>query len=372
MHVLHYSFSLSACPKCHLLICQHTSLADLNFNALQTIPDDLESPYQQRMSHGTNVYMFSSSTPDARHSWTTFGTDSTDSTRTLQNPSSDQETVSNDAVPFADEHRVYSSLLLAPVLNPIDRTQSERVSSTTSTPKLSIEFTKSLSYSTICRKSTSCSHLNHTDQTLMNSATHRSFLPILLILLSFLITNTIDIVLVYIYSRTNYLFLISFISTIILCDMIFWLNNLLELHIRLSYLLLIPLIYRFHLLYDLIELLIIALDKNEKRRLSNSASTTTTTFETNTSQSTDIPMMDYSSAYPTRKQRLFRDLSLFYLVHTGLFALINFYFWSNNFQLSSRSSISMDYFIPRWTVNEDVLFTDMNTALQRSSTAYVQ
>lgn len=317
MNVLHYSFSLSACPKCHLLICQHTSLAALNFDGSQTEPHGLESPCQERSSHGTNVYMFASPSPDMRHSWTTFGTDSCGSTCTLQNASDDHHTV------FADENRVHSSLLLTTVLDPIDRTQSERASNTVS--KLSSEFTQSSSYSTIFDKSSSLSRLNYAGEAL----------TILLVLLSFLLTNTVDIVLLYIYSHTHHLYLISFVSTIILCEMIFWMRNLLEWNNRLSCLLLIPFVHRFHLLYELIELQIVALDRRAKRRISDSAST------------------DHLSAFPARKQRLFHELSLFYLVHTGLFALIGFYSWSHNFQLSSQASMTMDYFIPRWTADQD-------------------
>ena len=84
MDVLHYSFSLSACPKCHLLVCKHTSLANLDFRAIEqeeekqsiiesniTTPTNVINRYQRLSSHGMNFYILPSTTAENRHSWTT-------------------------------------------------------------------------------------------------------------------------------------------------------------------------------------------------------------------------------------------------------------------------------------------------------------
>ncbi|CAF0749159.1 unnamed protein product [Adineta steineri] len=374
MNVLHYSFSLSACPKCHLLICQHTSLANLEFDSLpQPITEcsnptistqhDLENPYQQLSSHGTNFYIFPSTISDTRHSWTTFGTQSIESIHTLNNLSFNNETIS-DAIPFANENIIQSSLSL----NQIVRTQSEKF-------KSSIDLAKSLSYST------SFSHIKHEDNSIKKSSRYlnRSFFLILILIFSYLITNTIDIVLIYIYYHTNYLYLISFISTIILCDMILWMNNLIQLKTLPSYLLLIPFIIRLYLLYELVELLTMAFDNNDNIEIFDSSSSTssstatTITVETTISQTTNSPINNRQlSTYTIRKQRLFYYLTLFYLVHTGFFTFINFYFWSNNFEPSTKSVLNMDYFIPQWTLNDDLLSTTTDTITTYASTMYLE
>ncbi|UJR23528.1 hypothetical protein I4U23_026520 [Adineta vaga] len=298
MSILHHSFSLSACPKCHLLICQHTSLADLNFHASQ----------QNHLSDGTNRYLFPSNTIDIRYSWTTCGTESLESTQTLKKI---------ESIPFAHENLL----------------QSERLS--TNIQKSSIDLTKSLSYSTLYDPS---SQIKHEDQTFIKSDSNISFPMISLLILSFLLTNIIDIVLIYIYYRTSSFYLISFLCTIILCDIIIWINNLIQFQTNLSYFLLIPFINRFYLLYELIDFLTIAFERDENLHRMDSLSI-----------NTDSTIVDCS-----KKQNLFNELSTFYLIHTGLFALINFYFWSNNFQLSTQSFIQMDYFIPRWLANDDL------------------
>jgi hypothetical protein len=317
MNVLHYSFSLSACPKCHLLICKHTSLADLDFNSTQqqsvtecndttiSIEDKLEHSSQQRSFNGTNFYIFPSTTFDNRHSWTTFGSDSIENTNTSNN-----ETICEN-VPFANEN----------ILN--SRTQSERIDN---------KFSKSKSFSlaTIYHKSTIFPHIKHETHSLTKSYSTTSFLLIMIFILSFIITNTIDIVLCYVYYYTNYIYLISFISTIILCDLILGMNNLIKLNSISSYLLLIPFSIRFYLLYKLIELLLILFDKHFNRQIIE------------------------SSLYKLKKQKLFHYLALFHLIHTGFFALINLYFWSNNFHLSTKSLLNMDSFIPQWIFNNDL------------------
>ncbi|CAF3274224.1 unnamed protein product, partial [Rotaria sp. Silwood2] len=80
---------------------------------------------------------------------------------------------------------------------------------------------------------------------------------------------------------------------------------------------------------------------------SSSSSSSTTTFETNISHRIDSSMIHYLSLYRTKKRRLFHYLTLFYVVHTGFLAFINIYYWSNNFQQSTKSLLNMNYFIPQ-------------------------
>jgi hypothetical protein len=159
-----------------------------------------------------------------------------------------------------------------------------------------------------------------------------SFYFILLLIFLFLITNTIDIVLIYIYYHLHYIYLISYLSTIILCDIILWLNNFIQSKTRIlpSYFLLIPFSIRFYLLYKLLELLLIILDRNK------------------------YPYI-FNSLYKINKSKLYQNLILFYLIHTGFLSFINLYFWSNNFQLSTEIFLNMDYFIPQWIINNQLL-----------------
>jgi len=300
MNVLHYSFSLSACPKCHLLICKHTSLADLDFNLDQqqvqcsnttiSIENNLQISSQQHLSNGgTNVYIFPSTTINNRYSWTTFGTDFNENI----NLSSNNETICENT-PFANENIINSTLIIpSPTLNQIVQTQSEK-----------------------------CNHIKYIESSY-------SYLLILFLILSFLITNTIDIVLIYIYYHTNSIYLISFLSIIILCDMILWINNLIQSNSMSFYVLLIPFSIRFYLLYELLELLIILFDKNKNRQLLN-------------------------SLYKIKKQKLYHHLTLFYFIHTGFLVFINLYIWSNDFQFSTKFYLNMDYFIPQWVINNDL------------------
>ncbi|CAF0754387.1 unnamed protein product [Rotaria sordida] len=391
MNVLHYSLSLSACPKCHLFICKHTSLADLDLSVTeqqqqqeQSISEDnntqistennLENSYQQRLLHGTNFYIFPSTTNDNyRHSWTTFGTNSIASTNTFHNLSSNNETICEN-IPFANENIINS--LLPPTINQIVRTQSEKFDKKF---QKSIYLTKSFSFSTSNNRSLSLvPSIKHNDHLLTKSHSYsnRSLLIIIILILSFLITNTIDIVLLYIYYHTNYIYIISFTSTIILCDMILWINNLIQLNTVPSYLLLIPFSIRPYLLYELVELFTIMFDKYYNRQIlnSSSSSSSSTTFETNISHRTDSSMIHHLSLYKRKKQKLFHYLTLFYAIHTGFLTFFNIYFWSNNFQQSTKSLLNMNYFIPQWISNNDYLSsTSMtNTIPSYSSIAHWQ
>ncbi|CAF3424095.1 unnamed protein product [Rotaria sp. Silwood1] len=373
MNVLHYSLSLSACPKCHLFICKHTSLADfdLNFaeqqqsitecnNTQVSLENKLEKSHQQCLLHGTNFYIIPSATNDSnRHSWTTFGTDSIESTNTFHNLSSNNETI-RENISFANENIINS--LLPSTINQNASIQSEKFEKKF---QKSIYLTKSFSFSTLCNKSSSLvSSIKYNDHLLTKSYSYsnRSLLIILILILSFLITNTIDIVLFYVYFHTNYIHLISFISIFILCDMILWINNLIRLNTIPSCLLLIPFSIRPYLLYELVELLTIIFDKNFNRQIlnsssSSSSSSTTTAFETNVSRRTDSSMIHYLSFYNIKKQRLFHYLTLFYVVHTGLLTFINVYFWSNNFQQPTTSRLNINYFIPQWISHNDYLLS---------------
>ncbi|CAF0790747.1 unnamed protein product [Adineta ricciae] len=328
MNVLHHSFSLSACPKCHLLVCQHTSLADLNFN-----------PDQQQSVNETNLYLFPSDVVDIRYSWTTCGTESIESTQTLKN---------TEVIPFANESRVHSSSSSSSATT-LDPLQLEGITS-----KLSIDLTKSLSYSTLYEPS---SQIQHEDHASIKSHSRKSFSIFSFLILSFLFTNILDIVLIYIYYRTNSFYFFSFLSTIILCDFILWINHLLQYKTTLSYLLLIPFMNRFYLLYELIDFLTLAFDKHEQLHRSDSLSSTTLELQ-----------HDTTLIRCSRKQKLYYELSVFYLLHTGLFSLINFYFWSNNFELSIQSSIHMNYFLPRWLSNDVLSPTESNALPVQSPT----
>lgn len=263
MNVLHYSFSLSACPKCHLLICKHTSLANLNMNL-----NEKENISQEHLTNGTNVYLFPSTIHNHRYSWTT-----NESLNTMKNFLTNNETICEN-IPFSNEKILNSSLILTPKQNSIIQTDYH------------LTNIKSL-FSPIF------------------------ILWIFLLILSFLITNTIDIVLIYIYYHTNYLYLMIFLMTIFICDFILW---IIELNHRIFYLLLIPFNIRLYFLHQLLEFLIILFDKNIDKQI-----------------------------FRIRKDKLYQKLTLFYLLHTGFLTLVNLYIYLNHLIkfISNSESISI-------------------------------
>jgi hypothetical protein len=400
MDVLHYSFSLSACPKCHLLICKHTSLANLDFRAIeqqeekQSIIESSDTPstnvktrYQRLSSHGMNFYILPSTTTaaDNRHSWTTFGSGSIGSTHTLGNLSIDNETLC-DNIPFADENIIHSSLPLKSPLNQIVRTQSERCQKNF---KPRICLTKSYSFSTIYtspkshQSLTLSPHIQPAKTPSKNFHSNLSLFILIILIITYLLTNTLDIVLLYIYYHTNSLYFIILISTIFICDIVLWINNLIDIKNLSTRLLFIPFILRLYLLYELVELMIIIFNKNfiDDTQIFDSSSTpsssTTTTLETQISQTIDTSLIHQphqSQSYKILKRRIFHHLTLFYLIHSSLLVFVNLYFWSNNFQSSIKSTLNMDYFIPRWTTTDTdlLLSTSMNIIPVRSSIAYVE
>lgn len=296
MNVLHYSFSLSACPKCHLLICKHTSLANLDFHTDQQQHQDKQCSRtmissQQHLSDGTNLYLFPSTISNNRYSWTTFGTNCNQSESTLNHPRTEEENI-----PFAEENIRNSSLLLTPTID-----QSIDL------PRPTIDLFHPTSFPSVKSLDYSSSHLRTS----------------LFLILFFLLTNTIDIVLIYIYYHFHYIYLLAFLSMIILCDLIFWINHLIQSRTIPSYLLLIPLSIRFYLLYHLLEFLLIIIDRKKNPQI-------------------------FHWLYQMKKPKLYQNLALFYLIHSGFFTLINLYFWSNNFQFLNDYSLTMDYFIPQW------------------------
>jgi len=397
MDVLHYSFSLSACPKCHLLVCKHTSLANLDFRSIEqeeenqsiiesshTTSNNVKNRYQRLSSHGMNFYILpSTTTSDNRHSWTTFGTGSIESIHTLENLSIDHETLC-DNIPFANENIIHSSLPLKPRFNQIVRTQSERCQKNL---KPRICLTKSYSFSTISttpksNKSLTLSpHIQQDKNQSKRLYSNFSIFILSILILSYLLTNTLDIVLLYIYYHTNDLYFIIFILIILICEIILWIDNLIDMKNLSIRLLLIPFFLRFYILYELVELMIIIFNKNliDNRQIFDSTSTpsssTTTTLETNISQTTDSSLIHHhhqhqSQLYKTKKRRLFHYLSLFYLIHSSFLVFVNLYFWSNHFQLSTKSTLNMDYFIPQWTTDNHLLLsTSMNIVPVRSSIA---
>jgi hypothetical protein len=397
MDVLHYSFSLSACPKCHLLVCKHTSLANLDFRSINqqeekqsndTTSNNVKNRYQRLSSHGMNFYILpSTTTSDDHHSWTTFGSGSIESTHTLENLSIDHETLC-DNIPFANENIIHSSLPLKPRLNQIVRTQSERCQKNY---KPHICLTKSYSFSTIYttpksnKSSTLSRHIQHDKNQSKKFDSNFSIFILSILILSYLLTNTFDIVLLYIYYHTSYLYFIILTLIILICDLILWINNLIDMKNLSTRLLLIPFLLRFYILYELVELMIIIFNKNfiDNTQLFHSSSTpsssTTTTLETNISQTTDTSLIHHHhqqqqqqqyQSYKIKKRRLFHYLTLFYLIHSSLLIFVNIYFWSNNFQISIKSTLNMDYFIPQWTTDNDFLLSpSMNIVPVRSSIA---
>lgn len=376
MNVLHYSLSLSACPKCHLFICKHTSLADLGLDATQEeIPSITESKniqvpienrhensIQQRSSNGTNFYMFPSTTNvDNRYSWTTFGTDSFENTNILDNISSNTDTLCEN-VPFANENIINSLLPLTSTLNPTNQVHPEKADTTFQS---SIRSTKNLPLPTLSNKSLLFPSIEPNKYTVKKLYTYsnRSFFVIMILLLSFLITNTIDIVLVYIYYHVNYLYFISFMTTIILCDIILWINNLIQFNTMQSCCLLTPFMIRPYLLYKLVELLTIIFDRKSDTQLlcSSSSSSTSTTGTTmldkkasNRASSSMINSLSFCKLY---KRRLFHHLLLFYLVHTGFLTFVNTFFWLNNFQQSTKSLFNRNFLMAQWMPKENYLLS---------------
>jgi hypothetical protein len=165
---------------------------------------------------------------------------------------------------------------------------------------------------------------------------------------------------------------------IFICDIILWINNLIDRKNLSTRLLLIPFILRLYILYELVELIFIILNKNliDNTEIFDGSSSTTTTLETNISQTTDSTIQHHreqrhqTQSYKTMKRRLFHYLTLFYLIHSSLLVLINLYFWSNNFQLSTNSTLNMDYFSPPGTTDNDLLVSpSMNMIPVRSTLA---
>ena len=174
------------------------------------------------------------------------------------------------------------------------------------------------------------------------------------------------------------MYFIILISSILICDIILWINNLIDRKNLSTRLLFIPFILRLYILYELVELMIMLFNKNfiDNTQIFHSSSTpsssTTTTLETNISQTTDTSLTHHhqSPSYKTMKRRLFHYLTLFYLIHSSLLVFFNLYFWSNNFQPSTKSTLNMKYFIPQWTTDNDLrLSTSMNIIPIRSSVA---
>ncbi|UJR25375.1 hypothetical protein I4U23_006723 [Adineta vaga] len=400
MDVLHYSFSLSACPKCHLLVCKHTSLANLDFRSIEQelsssehenddkeeedddeekqsiiepihrTSNTIKTPYQRLSSHGMNFYVLPSTTiSDNRHSWTTFGSDTIESIHTLENSSLDHETLC-DNTPFANENIIHSTIPLKPTLNQLVRTQSERCQKNY---KPHIYLTKSYSFSTIYTTPKSLTISPHipinTNQSQNFSSNYSIFIFVILII-SYLLTNTLDIVLLYIYYHTNSIYFLIFTLTLVMCDIILWINNLIDRKNLSTRFLLIPFLFRFYILYALVEFILIRFNKTflDNTQLFDSTSTpsssTTTTLETNISQTTDsILLSHHRQRHRSLKRQIFHYLTLFYLIHSSFLLLINLYFWSNHFQSSIQSTLNMDYFIPKWmsmTDNQLLSSTSIN------------
>lgn len=369
MNALHYSFSLSACPKCHLLVCKHTSLANLDFNPIPaTSSTDCSSTTLSLHDHrktpstprGMNFYVLSGTGSENGHSWTTSGRESVDSQKTGDRFSSDNDTVCDD-IPFAHEHVIHSSLLMSPTFNQIVRSQSERCAKHV---KPSISMTRSFSFSTIYNRSSASSSsswppIQQIDASIskLPASSTRSFLTLLILIISFLITNTLDIVLLYIYYHSHRWNFLLFFSVLLVSDLILWINHLIEWKQIPSRFLFFPLTIRFYLLYELVDTMTLLFEKKFLHTaLSDSSSTTTATLETQISQTTDAPTILRRSSTSLQKrtrQRLYSYLALFYLVHTGLITLVNLYIWSNHFQLTTKSSLTMESFLPRWPISTE-------------------
>jgi hypothetical protein len=391
MDVLHYSFSLSACPKCHLLVCKHTSLANLDFQVVEqqstehhtttttndhdgipmTIDNRMRTNSRRYSTNEMNFYIFPSTIGNNRYSWTTFGTNSTP---TLTNQSIENRTFDDD-IPFANENIISSTYTeFKPRFTHIVRTQSERCQQRT---KPSICRTKSYSFSTVYTTQKSIKsvvssphieyddHHHHRHHRISPTYSNLSLLTLLLLVLSYLLTNTLDIVLLYVYYHINYFYFILFACVLCACDLLQWMNNLIEFRHLPTRLLLVPFLLRFYLLYEMIELMIILLNRHcliHSTMLDSSStpsSSTTTTLETSLSQTTQSSLIEHSTYDRTIKQGMIYVLTVFYLTHSSLLAFVNIYFWSHNFQLTVNSSLNMDYFIPQWISDENLSRTTL-------------
>ena len=374
MDVLHCSFSLSACPKCHLLVCQHTSLANLDFQAMEqacstTATDhsfnvsdkSVNNPYRRLSSHGMNYYILPSTASNNRYSWTTFGTNSIESTDTLENFSSESVTFCEN-IPFADECIISTPSPFKSTFTHLVRTQSARCHNN-ATPRICLA--KSFSLSTIYttpKSLPSSPHIEQTDHRSITSYSNLSLLTLVLLMVSYLLTSTFDIVLLYIYYHMNSLDFVLFLCTLLTVELLLWVHNLIEFRHLPTRFLLLPFVARLYLLYELVELMITRW--NEKWLVqtqimeppSTASSSTTSTLETNVSRTTNGFLLhsQLSSASQPIKRRLFRFLTLFYLIHSSLLPLANLYLWSNDFQLTANAPLRMNYFIPQW-IAEDQL-----------------
>lgn len=158
-----------------------------------------------------------------------------------------------------------------------------------------------------------------------------------------------------------------FTIALLACDIIIWINNLIDIKNLSTRLLLIPFILRLYILYELVELMIIVFNKHfidnteeYDSTATPSTSSTTTTLETNVSPTINSSLIhDHPPSQPhkTIKRRIFHYLILYYLIHSSLMVFVNFYFWSNNFQLSEKSTLHMNYIIPQWTTENDLLLS---------------
>ncbi|CAF1488562.1 unnamed protein product, partial [Adineta ricciae] len=287
-----------------------------------------------------------------------------------------------DNTPFANENIIHSMTPIKPTLNQPVRTQSERCHKIY---KPHIYLTKSYSFSTIYTTPKSLALSPHTQPTTTQSELfHRnlSILIFVILIISYLLTNTFDIVLLYIYYHTNSIYFLVFTLTISMCDIILWLNNLIDRKNLSTRLLLIPFVYRFHLLYELVEFILIVCSKTmvDTTRIfdssSSPSSSTTTTLETNVSQTTNSSLLssDHRQRQRSMKRHIFQYLTLFYVLHSSFLILINLFFWSNHFQLSTQSTLNMDYFIPKWSTMPDidlVSSTSMNMIPVQSSMSLI-
>ena len=370
MDVLHYSFSLSACPKCHLLVCQHTSLANLDFQAMEQSCATTATGQPLRIAdksvknptyHGMNYYILPSMTSNNRYSWTTFGTNSIESTDTLENSSAESETCSEN-IPFADERIISTPSPFRSTFTHLARTQSARCHNSVA-PRICL--TKSFSLSTVYttpKSLPSSPDIEQADRRSTTCSSDLSLLTLILLMASYLLTNTFDVVLLYIYYYMNSLGFVLFLGTLLTVDLLLWISNLLDFRQLPTRFLLLPFVLRFYLLYELVELMITRwsdkwiVQTPISEPPSTTSSSTTTTMETNLSRTMNGFLLHSQSSASCQpiQHRLFRSLALFYLIHSSLLALVNLYFWSNDFQLTTNSSLRMDYFVPQW-INEDEL-----------------
>ncbi|CAF0904504.1 unnamed protein product [Didymodactylos carnosus] len=404
MNVLHYSSSLTSCPKCKRLVCEHTSIADVSFTYPMPITNIFEETKHSNRSILTHEQLLSSNginfyiLPKALStSWTTFGSDENidDDQKTLCNELEDNDD-DDDDIPFSKELRKDSTIISFAFSSSVIRTQSDRrdyrpnvfVHRSLSTDILRLNKCEPTTLN-ILRDSSDYERHERPSNILTNISN-------IILLLLFLITHIIDIVILYVYHiHTNLTMTFIVLACVVFSDVIVWFNIVYD-YIRCkvtlcssfeSKVLLVPFVFRLYLLIKLLRILTHNFNNHHSSSHFYSTSTTastsqTTTLETISSTTTtaksekETMVQMKTSSLTDNSIRTFRYLITFYLLHSGLLGIVNLYFWSTHFSFPQSSYSDKYFLLPRWmpidVVNNDIRLRFIRTIEKNETMAQLQ